>query len=146
MNNFQHNLLNLIFVVVVHFPPLPVGHYMSIGSSRGREDIDTKLSEILSRAMRFGNTVGWVWVSHSHESYHLNPANCAHVRTKRPHITIMQQHTDRLTDRSAGGDGKTDSTNCEGGKSCRCLTFRLLKGRRDSEMKRHTKHIGTFQG
>lgn len=66
MNNFQHNLSNLIFVVLVHFSSFlldfsSVLQYWTKCRSRGREEVDIGLSEILPCVILFGDNIGLVW-------------------------------------------------------------------------------------
>lgn len=78
---------------------------MSIGSGKGREEIDTELSEILTRVILLGDSIGWAWkhAALSLQTSQLQPyhSNCAqmhvHIPIHEPDRQFTSHYTYRMT-------------------------------------------------
>lgn len=130
---------------------------MSIGSIKGREEIDTELSEILLSLILFGGNIGRVWKhavlslqTSPLQQYHTNCANCAqmHAYTSihKPGQQFTARYPYRLTQTGWQVVGRqTAQTLREGCAANVWLSNRETQRRKVAYKNKHT-HTGILQG
>lgn len=104
-----------------------------IGSSRGREEIDIELSEILSSVILFGDNIGWVWGCQTNTFRHTHTG----VPINKPgqHLPLYKADWQSKWDTgSPAGGGKTYSTHSEGRKGSQWLTFKQQEGQDEEKL------------